>query len=122
MSHLVAMQQAEALLKRSLPGSRTTVQEHCQRARRIADDIWRRWQVGPYSWQSKHLRWVLEVEYVDLAPSTRYKHWLTVRLLVSALNKLRDWEPLLQGPWLRPDGEVGPLSRRGRPRIWPTSA
>lgn len=51
---------ARDLLVRRLPGSRRgTVKAHLQRAELIAESIWRRWQVGPYQWQAKHLRWYL---------------------------------------------------------------
>jgi len=41
---------SHALLVRRLPGSRRgSVRAHLQRAERIAESIWRRWQVGPPS-------------------------------------------------------------------------
>ncbi|MCA9860888.1 MAG: hypothetical protein KC438_14260, partial [Thermomicrobiales bacterium] len=53
---------AKAMLVRRLPGSRHgSVRAHLQRAERIAESIWRRWQVGPHQWQVKHLRWYLSV-------------------------------------------------------------
>ena len=51
---------AHDLLVRRLPGSRRgSVRAHLQRAERIAESIWRRWQMGPFQWQTKHLRWYL---------------------------------------------------------------
>jgi len=95
------------------------VRAHVSRAERIAEVIYRRWQVGPHQWQVKHLRWYLEHRTADLTPSTRYRHWLTVRLLVIALEKEGDWAGRLIGPWLRPTGDSGPVGA-GRPVKAPT--
>ena len=98
-----AAQEAEALLVRRLPGARrTTVQAHLHRARAIAADVYRRWQIGPYQWQVKHLRWYLEQRTNRFEPSARYRYWLTVRVLVIALDKDADWLPRLKGRWERP--------------------
>lgn len=111
---------ARDLLVRRLPGSRRgTVKAHLQRAELIAETIWRRWHVGPYQWQAKHLRWYLVEKTNHLTPSTRYRHWLTVRSLVLTLSTAEHWLPLLQGPWIRPTGEAGKL-KTGRPIKRPT--
>lgn len=99
-----ASRQARALLARTLPGSRRgTVAAHLARAERIGDAIWRRWQVGPYQWQLKHLRWYLATQTKSHSTSTRYRHWL----------------PRLQGPWIRPTGKAGALGN-GRPTLRPS--
>ena len=106
---------ARDLLVRRLPGSRRgSVRAHLQRAELIAETIWRRWQVGPYQWQVKHLRWYLVEKTEYLTSGTRYRHWLTVRLLVLALLTGEHWLPQLNGPWLRPTGVTGDLNT-GRP-------
>ncbi len=111
---------ARDLLVRRLPGSRRgSVRAHLQRGELIAATIWRRWQVGPYQWQVKHLRWYLVVKTTALTPGTRYRHWLTVRLLVFALQTEVQWLPHLQGVWLRPTGVAGEL-KTGRPTKRPT--
>lgn len=110
-----AAAQARGLLTRRLPGARaTTVRTHLQRAGRIAEAIYRRWQVGVYQWQVKHVRWYLEVCTGVFSPSTRYRYWLTTRLLVMALGKDPHWLHHLNGPWLRPISAVGDL-KAGRP-------
>lgn len=115
-----AARQARALLARTLPGSRRgTVAGHLARAERIAEQIWRRWHVGPYRWQLKHIRWYLVTRVVSYAFSTRYRHWLTVRVLVQSLGHADDWLPRLNGPWVRPNGRAGSL-RAGRPAHRPT--
>ena len=57
----------EHLLSRKLTGNRhTKVKEHTQRAKRIAATIWVRFQVGPYQYQLKHLRWYLQTQTKQL--------------------------------------------------------
>jgi len=110
---------ARALLVRRLPGSRRgSVRAHLQRAMRISDRIWRRWQVGPHQWQVKHLRWYLVIEAREFAPGTRYRYWLTIRALVHVLSQDEYWLPQLQGPWVRPSGQAGRL-KMGRPAKLP---
>ncbi|MDH3339139.1 MAG: hypothetical protein OEM85_09675 [Gammaproteobacteria bacterium] len=104
-----AARQARALLASRLPGSRRG---------RVAQAIWRRWQVGPYQWQLKHLRWYLLARTAHLGSGTRYRHWLTVRLLIFALDK-DDWIERLDGPCVRPTGVRGAL-KSGRPALEPT--
>jgi len=110
---------ARSLLANRLPGSRRgTVRQHLARAGYIAGIIWRRWQVGPYQWQLKHLRWYLQECTHQHASGTRYRHWLTVRLLILALDR-DGWIERLDGPWVRPTGVRGAL-KAGRPALEPT--
>lgn len=114
-----AARASHELLVRRLPGSRRgSVRAHLQRAERIAESIWRRWQVGPHQWQVKHLRWFLIVQVRELTQGTRYRYWLTVRALVYALGKDEHWLVQLQGPWIRPTGKSGDL-KTGRPAKLP---
>ena len=109
---------ARSLLANRLPGSRRgTVRQHLARAQHIAKMIWRRWQVGPYQWRLKHLRWYLVERTGEYANGTRYQHWLTVRLLVLALDQ-DGWIDRLDGPWVRPSGVRGRL-KSGRPVLEP---
>ena len=109
---------AHDLLVRRLPGSRRgTVRTHLQRAKLIAETIWRRWQVGPYQWQVKHLRWYMVEKTKHLTSGTRYRHWITVRVLVFALRTDEDWLPHLKGPWVRPTGGSGELKVGRPPRL-----
>ena len=114
-----AASSAKALLVRRLPGSRRgSVRAHLQRAERITDKIWRRWQVGPHQWQVKHLRWYLTTQTNSFTPGTRYRYWLTIRALIYALGREEHWLVQLQGPWLRPTGQAGNL-KLGRPAKLP---
>lgn len=115
-----AIRKAQGLLIRRLPGPRcTTVRAHLLRAGAIGAALYARWQVGPYQWHVKHLRWFLEHRTDRLAPGGRYRYWLTVRLLVMALGREADWLPRLQGDWTRPTGFAGD-ARPGRPVKRPT--
>ena len=110
-----AARQTRALLVRRLPGARRgTIAAHLARAERIGAAIWRRWQVGPYRWRLKHLRWYMATQTGQLTPGTRYRYWLTVRALVLSLAHEADWLGRLDGPWVRPTGVRGAL-KPGRP-------
>lgn len=110
-----AAAQARELLAGSLPGAHSTVRGHLTRAAIIGSTIWRRFQVGPYRWQVKHLRWYLD-QTQGLAPSSRYDHWRTVQALTAALGRYKDWRPhLVNGPWMRPTGEKSLPLGIGRP-------
>ena len=96
-NHQQAAIHMEYLLNRKISGCRRTkVKEHIQRAKRIAVIIWTRFQIGPYQYQLKHLAWYINTQTQHLQPATRYRHWLTVRYIVSALNKLDEWEQTLE--------------------------
>ena len=106
---------------RRLPGARrTTVERQLLRAGAIAADIYRRWQLGPYQWQVKHLRWYLEHRTNRFEPSARYRYWLTVRVLAIALGRGADWLPRLRGPWERPIVTRRDAVGIGRPLKRPT--
>ena len=114
-----AASMARAMLVRRLPGSRRgSVRAHLHRAERIAEQIWRRWQVGPHQWQVKHLRWYLTTQTDSFTPGTRYRYWLTIRTLIYALGRNEHWLVQLQGPWIRPTGRPGDL-KTGRPAKLP---
>jgi hypothetical protein len=90
-----------------------------ERAEAIAATIYRRWHVGPYQWQVKHVRWYLKHGTDGFKPATRYRHWLTIRVLMIALSKEANWQRHLNGPWQRPTGIQGDL-KAGRPAKRPT--
>ena len=114
-----AARQAKALLAKRLPGSRRgTVRHHLVRAGHIAATIWRCWLVSPDQWRLKHIRWYLVEQTSQYSHGTRYRHWLTVRLLIMSLDR-DDWLERLDGPWVRPSGVHGPL-KSGRPILEPT--
>ena len=103
------------LLKRSLPGSKSSIAGHIDRGERIAQAIQQRFGISePRQWQAKHLRWVLERWVSEKSEATRYDYWRTVRVLASALNHWPDWQPHLRGNW-------GRTGRNGRPSKIPHS-
>lgn len=90
------------LLKKSLPGSKSSIAGHTERGERIAQAIQQRFGISePRQWQAKHLRWVLERWASEKSDATRYDYWRTVRVLAATLNHWRDWEPHLRGEWCR---------------------
>lgn len=98
----------QCLLERAQPGSSGGVGQHIARGELILQAVAGRFQVSRVEHiRAKHLRWYLEHGLPeDLSPATRYKHWLTARVLAAALGKWPEWEPYLRGPWRRPDGKV----------------
>ena len=102
-----AVKHMEHLLARKLAGRRKTrVKEHTNRAKRIAAVIWNRFQVGPYQYQLKHLKWYLDTQTHHLTANTAYRHWLTTKNIVAALGKEANWIGQLQGTWIRPKSTV----------------
>jgi len=90
------------LLKRSLPGSKSSIAGHIERGERIAQAIQQRFGISePRQWQAKHLRWVLERWACEKSDATRYDYWRTVRVLAAASNHWPDWAPHLDGVWCR---------------------
>ena len=97
----------EYLLKHRLKGSRQTkVKEHTKRAKRIAGVIWTRFQVGPYQYQVKHLRWYLNTQTQHLTANTRYRHWLTIKYVVISRGKGTDWIVQLKGSWMSSEAPI----------------
>lgn len=83
----------ELFLVSVLTGSHTTRQRHLRQAKAIQTAISDRWQRdNPWTWQRKHLLWVLNHHLDHRAPSTRYYYLLTMRLLVLRLGKF--WQLL----------------------------
>jgi hypothetical protein len=90
------------LLKKSVPGAKSTINGHIERGERIADGIQTRFSISePRQWQAKHLRWFLERGTVNMASTSRYDFWRTARVLASALGRWPDWEPHLYGSWCK---------------------
>jgi hypothetical protein len=99
------------LLKRSLPGAKSSIAGHIERGERIAQAIQQRFGIsGPRQWQAKHLRWVLERWARDKSEATRYDYWRTVRVLTAALGKWQEWRSHLRGQWCK-SGKGGRLPK-----------
>jgi len=91
-----AQQHMRHLLGKKITGRRgTRVKEHTDRALKIADVLYRHDQVGPYQYRLHHLLWYLNTHIQNLKPSSQYRHWLTVRLIVQALSEWERWQPIL---------------------------
>jgi hypothetical protein len=83
----------ELFLAGVLTGSHATCQRHLRQAKAIQAAISNRWYSdNPWTWQRKHLVWVLNHHLDQRAASTRYYYLLTMRLLVLRLGKF--WQLL----------------------------
>jgi hypothetical protein len=112
-----ARRQAEHIVRRAMRGMRpATRKQRVRRVGQLAEILWSRWQVGIRSWQHKHVLWVLDVHFGAATPHTRYQMWLAVRDAVRVLRRSH-WEQMLQGPWVRPTGQKGPLGLGRRAKV-----
>ncbi len=112
-----ARRQAEQVVRLAMRGMRPATRE--QRVRRVgqvAEIIWSQWQVGIRRWQHKHVLWALDVNFGAATPHTRYQMWLAVRDAIRVLGRSH-WERMLQGPWIRPTGQKGPLGLGRRAKV-----
>ena len=92
------------VLGKRITGRRgTRVKEHTDRALKIADVLYRQYQVGPYQYRLHHLLWYLNTRIQALGSSSQYRHWLTVRIIVVALGQWPQWEAMLNGSWQSPN-------------------
>ena len=82
-----AGRQAVSILEKALAGKRANVTRRAKAAKNIAATIWRRWQVGPWEWQLKHLNWYLVHEVARLSPSAQYDKWRAIRVLLSGTRR-----------------------------------
>ncbi|PLP95759.1 hypothetical protein CYD26_01665 [Pseudomonas sp. FFUP_PS_473] len=78
----------ELFLAGVLTGSHAMRQRHLRQAKHIQAEIAERWQrETPWTWQRKHVVWLLEHHLGSCGDSTRYYYLLTVRLLARRLEK-----------------------------------
>ena len=98
-----AQQHMTQLLGAKITGKRSTrIRAHLSRATHIADTLYRQFQVGPYQYRLGHIHWYLSEQLQPLSRSSQYRHWLTVREIVKALQRWERWQDALQGSWVRP--------------------
>ena len=102
------------LLAYRIKGRRSTkVREHLKRATQIAEVLYQHFQIGPYQIRLKHLQWYLSCHIQSLKPASQYRHWLTIRHIIMALEKGQRWESELNGAWCSPSGVRSAASRLG---------
>ncbi|MBD9607428.1 hypothetical protein [Pseudomonas sp. PDM08] len=78
----------ELFLAGVLTGSHTTRKRHLRQAKAIQTAIADRWQRdNPWTWQQKHLAWILKHGISHRAEATRYYYKLTVKLITLRLGK-----------------------------------
>lgn len=92
------------LLGGILTGSQNTRNRHLKEAERMLAAIEQRWGLKhPTQWRLKHVHWFLQEHLKTASSETRYRYWLTTRILVQQLNKTDDWLPRLKGAWTQKD-------------------
>lgn len=121
-NHNQAAWQVERLLRHALPGNSQSVGRHVRRMRRVTELIWKRFQVGPWQWQLKHIRWALCHALRDLSAASRYDYWRSIERTLIVIERHVEWLPHLEGPWLRPNGDSPPRQMTGRPAKLPGKA
>lgn len=65
---------------------------------RIAETLYRQFQVGPYHYRLGHIYWYLSEQIQLLRPGGQYRHWLTVREILKALGRWKLCRDSFQGP------------------------
>lgn len=74
-----------------LTGSKVTQQRHLRQARVMQAAIEKRWQRdNPWTWQLKHVRWLLTQYLKGHSDATRYYYLLTASLVWKRLGKDRN--------------------------------
>lgn len=104
ISEAHARGQVTALLKGTFHRERPADAELVQYlSAEIAGSIWRQYEIGPFQWQAKHLRWFLRDGTAELSMDDRHTYYLTVERVSQALGKWGRWEDdLASGPWAIP--------------------
>jgi hypothetical protein len=86
-----------------LTGAHASRQRHLHQARIIQATIHAHWGLdNPWTWRVKYLRWFLQRYTVSLSAASRYRYWLTVRLIARRRQREHDWGVHLRGPWRWP--------------------
>ncbi len=80
----------------------------------IIEILYKRWQIGIFQLKVKHCQWLMQHYLREHTPGTQYQYWLRVREILVVIDKIKDWEPLLRGPWRNPKGKPYRASSRGR--------
>lgn len=71
-----------------LSDSKTTRQRHIKQAQFIQITISQYWcKRSPWTWQEKHIRWLLTNRLKSKSPSTRYYHYLTAKIIWRRMNR-----------------------------------
>jgi hypothetical protein len=85
---MIKLLDMELFLSGVLTGSHETRQRHLRQAKIIQTEIAKRWhRETPWQWRRKHVAWFLDHYLARRRAVTRYYYFLTVRLLVSRLQK-----------------------------------
>lgn len=95
----IARKQVRELLSCSLKGSSGGVKENVKRAEKIAEMVFRKFQIYPSQWQLKHVKWVFNDGIKHLSNNTRYNYCLTIQKILDAQESPYQWYDSLKGTW-----------------------
>lgn len=111
-----AMAEAETLARKAMTGNSKHKKLYQGRAATIGEAIYRKFQVGPTKWRTKHLLWFFEqhLPHKQYKPSTNYDYWRACRAVLEGLGRYKELEPNLRGPWMTRTGDMPSDSNRGR--------
>lgn len=102
------------IIDKSTKISHGVKKKQAQLAGAIAVRIFKRYQVGNAGLKKKHLMWLLQENTEIKTCHSQYDDWRAIRVYCT-LTKRKHWIPYLSGgPWVRPTGVKGKLSK-GRP-------
>lgn len=104
------MSQINQLMARTIGGSSNNVRAHIRRLEIISNMIG---NGNPWQWRCNQLRFVL-TEKSKKSLATTYDYWLSIRRITTLMDKWKDWEPHLRGPW-----STDIKQKKGRPAKLP---
>lgn len=111
------MGEAETLARKAMTGNRGHKKLYQGRAATIGKEIYRKFDIGPTKWRSKHVLWFFRdflQNQRQVAPATMYDYWRACRAILEGLDRYGELEPTLRGPWMTRTGEMPSGSNRGR--------
>jgi hypothetical protein len=78
----------ELFLVSVLSGSQATRRRHLKQSAAIQNAIFQRWKLAnPWTWRVKQLLWFMNNALIGRSPATRYRYWLTIKLIALKLEK-----------------------------------
>lgn len=114
-----AIIETESLARRAMTGDAKRKKKYQGRAATMGEAIYRKFQVGPTKWRTKHVLWFFEqyCEHKQYKPATQNDYWHACVAVLHGLGRYKDLEPNLQGPWMTRTGKMPSGSNRGRKRM-----
>lgn len=117
----LARKEAREILYRCYAGNRAaTIRGHVQRGQTIAQKTFERFEALPRAWRCRHMIWFRDVVIVQNSASVQYDYYRTLRALLIAMRRWKNWSGHLHGSWSNPRGVKRPAGRGGRKIVEPT--